>query len=313
MIKKSIVGSVLLLAIGSLWASTRSGLLIMPSTTPLGVDLQADLDRGIQATATPDALSVNTSTRIKITATINDFDDVVPNSVQLFRLQPGLRLDFGTSIDRLKPIGDNHTFAINIELNEQTTGTIQFVVIAKFKGRPHNSVSTPISVLVYNPQGATPNDIANDSPIILSGSVVSLNSHLNMSGTDAVTDINISIIKIFKGQLSTNQIVVEVPGGTLGNIVADMPGIPNFSSGENVVLLLAGPDSTGHYSIPDNALGAFHIRSNPQGGDIAIVDSEYLELETTRARTPEFQSFLAKSAAGNLSLAELLTTLGISQ
>lgn len=171
-----------------------------------------------------------------------------------------------------------------------------------------------ISLGIVNPLGIGLTDLFQRNQLVIRGTVTSVNSAFDQSGASIITTVGIQVSRVLRGAIpsGTSSINVQFRGGTVGQISSVMPGSPSFTIGESVVVFLGGPDASGKYSIPDQALGTFHIMTDTTAGQIAVVDQAYSQMETTEGRTPDFQQLLTRSSQHELSLDEFLAALGVN-
>src|ERR1043166_6459211 len=250
--------------------------------------------------ASPNVILVKQPTVVTVAVDIVN-SELVPETVRVLRVDSNTKHckliarlnDDGTKGDVLH--GDK-TFTAQITLNEPMSGPVELRVAAKFKKDAGESISSPVFVVAHNPLGVGLSDLGAMSPLITEGTVSSVTSVVNSQGTDIVTNVMIENIRALKGNVTGSNIVVDVPGGTIGHIATSTLGTPTFSSGETILLLLNPAGANGHFTIKDDALGTYHIHTNASGTQVAVVDPAYRQVETIRAQAPDFQIFLTKSS-----------------
>lgn len=102
-------------------------------------------------------------------------------------------------------------------------------------------------------------DLARDAAAIVVGTVVSIESAAQ-DGEPIHSYIAIDPEQVVKGDLPLSPFVIKEPGGTVGDRVEWVYGVPEFSVGERVLLFLKeGPDGTlhtAHLSLGKFAIGA---------------------------------------------------------
>jgi hypothetical protein len=106
------------------------------------------------AAATPTVIAVNTPTQVTVTVQITD-PTLLPGGVNLLRLDStgktiaiiGLMYDDGTHGDA---VAGDRVFSRTITLNEPTTGTAYFEASAAFKGVLKRTLSSPITLSIWN-------------------------------------------------------------------------------------------------------------------------------------------------------------------
>jgi hypothetical protein len=161
--------------------------------------------------------------------------------------------------------------------------------------RPAGLARLPVIVLgvfLAQPASATTvvrmnlEEMATASPSIVHGTVISTESKWNEERSLIVTDVRIRVLGTVKGD-ATSEVVVRQPGGVVGKLKVEVPGMSVFRPDDEVVLFLA-PGSTGQ----------LHVNGLTQGRFDVIKDSRTGE-KTIRGLTPEQMTLL--SPAGALS------------
>lgn len=108
---------------------------------------------------------------------------------------------------------------------------------------------------------ATDDDLINSSRVILIGDVKSVKSQAH--DESIYTYIKLDSLRILKGRLRGNQIVVRQPGGTVGDNSVIVFGAPQFKEGQRVLLFLdVAPDGT--LRIAHLFMGKYDIVEDPQ-------------------------------------------------
>jgi hypothetical protein len=109
-------------------------------------------------------------------------------------------------------------------------------------------------------------EIERSSAIIV-GRVLS--SHVERSprfGIETVTDVVLE--EGIKGNVGT-VLQVHEPGGVLGDEARLIPGVPDFTEGDRVLLFLYQRDN-GDYTVNDLQLGSFHFAKDAVGRDLVV-------------------------------------------
>ncbi|MGH9800449.1 MAG: hypothetical protein ACRD82_08810, partial [Blastocatellia bacterium] len=73
---------------------------------------------------------------------------------------------------------------------------------------------------------------------IVRGQVISVASSLDSQRNIIFTYITLRVQEVFKGKISIGEIVIKEPGGVAGNRGSLIFGIPDFKTGEDVLLFL---------------------------------------------------------------------------
>jgi hypothetical protein len=265
-------------------------------------------------TASPTLLSPGVSTTMLLTSLVSPTPTA--GSVNLIRLNSpntpativGIMHDDGANGDA---VGGDGIYSLTVTLNEVAQGTFALESSASFKGVLKRVISAPLYFTVSTFEGTVVGDLTAGGDQIVLARIVSQNGLADVTGK-VVTDTTVNIETVLRGAIPKPQIVIRTPGGTLDGEYSSSPGSPYFETGEEVVLILKRPDSQGKYSIPDLALGTFHVRNSAALGQIAVVDGRYDDFDGMQNRAPSFQSLIQLSADQMLPLAQLYTGLGIA-
>lgn len=294
-----------------------SGLLLAAAIimVVLGLHLWAAPTVGTPITSSPTIITTNTPTTVVITSLIVD-PSLIPGSVNLVRLDGngnlvgvvGTMHDDGHNGDA---VGGDHVYSLQLTLNEPRQTAFEFEISAAFKGLLRRVVSLPLQFAAANPAGASLIDLTTPSSLIISATVGGQSASLDATG-NIVTNVTLTIGEVLQGPAQTATLTLRIPGGILNGARSFPPGTPSLSSGETVVLVLAGPDAQGLYSLPELALDVYHIQTSTTSGQFAIVDQAYTNLDGTQAPNGDYSSFLQRSSAGQVPLSEFYSRLGVS-
>ena len=97
-----------------------------------------------------------------------------------------------------------------------------------------------------------------------------------------ITIITVSIERQFKGP-QVSSVTIEQPGGSLGDIAQGVPGLPEFSSGEEVIVFLKRQRG-GAFNIVGGKQGKFTAKTQPGSREEVVEDFAH--------RTEALDSFL---------------------
>ncbi len=261
----------------------------------------------------PDQTYVGSQTFFVATVTIDE-PTLDPASVQLMRIDPNETV---TSIKSMRDDGKDgdaqpgdKMFSTQFSLRESNQGILRLAVTARFRGRNLVISSSSTAVAVINPAGYSLRDMSASSAAVIRAEVADQQTSID-EHSEIITHIILRVKKVLKGQVATTA-TVQLQGGVFGNIHSYSPGTPFFTSGEEVVILLDGPDAGGLYSLPYLALGTYHIRPTSEGEELAVIDKGYRGVAGVTARNPTFNEFLINSANNNIRLSQLYMELGVS-
>ena len=148
-------------------------------------------------------------------------------------------------------------------------------------------------------------DLAATAPVIVTGRVLS--SGLATRTEGPFTSYQLQVDRVLKGSVPAGELEVRVVGGTQQDgMELWLPGVPHFSAGDRVLLMLS-PQDDGSYAVFQLLLGAFHeVRRGAQPlalrqlDDATFLDHQGRRLASS-TRVRDFQAFsdwLADQAAG---------------
>jgi hypothetical protein len=127
-------------------------------------------------------------------------------------------------------------------------------------------------------------------------------AHVRCLGSQAVsekgeiwTDTSLQVLESNKGNLPS-VVVVRQPGGRLAHLESRVDGTPQFRTGEELYLFLAGQPS-GRFFLVGWSQGTFRIRKNPRTGSLTVTQDS-AEIPTYDPQSREF----TKTGAKNLQL-----------
>jgi len=81
-------------------------------------------------------------------------------------------------------------------------------------------------------------ELASGADSIIVGQVLHRKSHWNRDKTEIFTRVVISTAEHLKGGAHSGNIVISVPGGTIGETTVEVTDVPDFSVGEKVVIFI---------------------------------------------------------------------------
>ena len=128
--------------------------------------------------------------------------------------------------------------------------------------------------------------LIDKADLIVRGRVEELETRQASDRRSVSTIIKVSIEKQFKGP-KVFSVTIEQPGGSLGDVVQGVPGLAEFSSGEDVILFLTR-QRAGIFNIVGGKQGKFTVKT--QSGSNKVV-------EDLAHRTEALDSFLDRLAS----------------
>jgi len=129
-------------------------------------------------------------------------------------------------------------------------------------------------------------ELVREADLIIRGTVQAVRPGPKGKG-DPTTIVSVSVQQQWKGgQIATLRLVL--PRGTERGITRDVPGLPTFRTGEDVILFVVR-ESRGQYQILGGKQGKFSIHTDQQSGREVIQD-----LTGTRSDLSEFLSRISR-------------------
>ena len=137
------------------------------------------------------------------------------------------------------------------------------------------------------------------SDMILVGTVRDVRSEFANGGLDQNTIfsyVSLSDLNIVKGQVTTAEYVLRVPGGVVGRFAQDYPGIPSFQIGQRYLVFIRG-NNRDLFPVVGISQGMYRILSNTQGQQIVIPEDQLNlhsqhSLTTMSQNAPTLDSFI---------------------
>jgi hypothetical protein len=151
-----------------------------------------------------------------------------------------------------------------------------------------------IAVLVLLGTGAFPAQASTEqklslaqlsaqADVIIRGQVETITTRQASDRRPISTMIQISVERQFKG-LKVSTVTIEQPGGSQGDVTLGVPGSPEFSPGENVILFIGR--SRGAFKIVGGKQGKFTIKTAPESSKEVVEDFGH--------RTEDLDRFIAR-------------------
>jgi hypothetical protein len=124
--------------------------------------------------------------------------------------------------------------------------------------------------------------LIDEADVIVKGRVEEVKTRQASDRRFVTTVVTVSVVSQFKGA-KVSSITIDQPGGSMGDVVQGVPGLPEFSAGEDVIVFLKRQRS-GAYSIVGGKQGKFSAKTQP--GSNQEVAEDYAH------RTETLDSFL---------------------
>ena len=124
-------------------------------------------------------------------------------------------------------------------------------------------------------QKFTMQELSKKSDAIVMAKVEDQSSRQDAGNKEIYTYITLSVLESVKGAKGEKTMTIRQLGGSVGNLISVVPGMPNFKNGEEVVLFLSAKDREGYpwvmglqqgkYSIVTDDNGLKHVRNELDG------------------------------------------------
>jgi hypothetical protein len=101
-------------------------------------------------------------------------------------------------------------------------------------------------------------DLVAKATSILVGDVIRLESHWNESQTMIFTDVTLAVKTYVKGPSEKSEVIIQIPGGRVDEVLADVSDVPVFSVNEKVVVFLREE----HFQVVGWYQGKFSVKDD---------------------------------------------------
>jgi hypothetical protein len=112
--------------------------------------------------------------------------------------------------------------------------------------------------------------LISEADLIARGRVEKLENQQAADGRSVTTVVTVSVDRQFKGP-KVSSVTIEQPGGSMGDIAQGVPGLPEFSSGEDVVLFLKRQRG-GTFKVVGGKQGKFIAKTQPESNNWIVED-----------------------------------------
>src|SRR6185312_12678830 len=102
-------------------------------------------------------------------------------------------------------------------------------------------------------------ELAQKSDAIVMAKVEDQSSRQDPGNKEIYTYITISVTEAIKGAKGEKSITFRQLGGSVGNLISAVPGMPSFKNGEEVVLFLSPKDRAGYAWVMGLQQGKYSI------------------------------------------------------
>jgi hypothetical protein len=112
--------------------------------------------------------------------------------------------------------------------------------------------------------------LIGEADFIVLGRVEDVKNQQARDRRSMTTVVTVSIERQFKGP-KVSSVTIEQPGGSMGDIAQGVPGLPEFSSGEDVVLFLKRQRG-GTFKIVGGKQGKFTAKTQSESNNWVVED-----------------------------------------
>jgi hypothetical protein len=125
-------------------------------------------------------------------------------------------------------------------------------------------------VLAETLQKLSLEELTREADVIVRGRIQKVSSQPTADRSNITTVVEVAVVDQWKGQ-KTSTLSLRQPGGSAGGIAQAVPGLPQFSIGEDVILFLKEIDG-GYVSTVGGKQGKFVVKTDPQSKEEIIED-----------------------------------------
>ncbi|MGQ0505277.1 MAG: hypothetical protein ACT4TC_08130 [Myxococcaceae bacterium] len=142
--------------------------------------------------------------------------------------------------------------------------------------------------------------LTNSSDMVVRGTVRRIEPRWSGDKLRIVTDVELQVEEVLKGQSRRSLVIVNL-GGVIGDIGQKVPGTPEFSEGEEVIVFLEARGdrfrvsgmSQGKYKVERSSDGTSVFAIPPSVSDAVLLDPvtrEPVQIDTQPVSFPVFKS-----------------------
>lgn len=146
-------------------------------------------------------------------------------------------------------------------------------------------------------------ELAASSPAIVHGQVISVRSRWNDDRSMIITEARIRVLGSIKGEPGSEVMVIQ-PGGILGKLKVEIPGVGLMLPDDEVVLFLA-PGGGGNLYVNGLTQGRFDVVLDPRTGIKTVRGLTSSQIQTLRHGEPGPGAEVG-ATPGNVALDEFL-------
>lgn len=150
----------------------------------------------------------------------------------------------------------------------------------------------------------TPQELAQDSQLVVDGKVSSVRSYWNEDRSKIFTEAVVAVGSTYKGGATATVRVVQV-GGVVGNVRMTAHGALQWQKGEEVLLFLE-PSTPGAFQVAGFSQGKYMIERDPRTGQAFVKHAMPADMEDVKTPTSGVQP---SAAADRVSMQQFLDSV----
>lgn len=150
----------------------------------------------------------------------------------------------------------------------------------------------------------TPQELAQDSQLVVDGKVSSVRSYWNEDHSKIFTEAVVAVGSTHKGGATATVRVVQ-PGGVVGNVRMTAHGALQWQKGEEVLLFLE-PATPGAFQVAGFSQGKYMIERDPRTGQAFVKHAMPADMENTKTPADGAQP---SAAAERVSMQQFLDSV----
>jgi hypothetical protein len=151
---------------------------------------------------------------------------------------------------------------------QPATGQRSFLGLILFVGL---LVCMPVQGLTVVPRSF--DDLVQLADVVIVGTVKEVHSEFGNGGLDQhiFSFVNFNDLQVIKGQVAGEEYALQVPGGVVGRIAQDYPGVPVFHIGQRYVVFVRG-NNRDFFPVVGITQGLFRVMTDAQGRQVVVRD-----------------------------------------
>ena len=127
--------------------------------------------------------------------------------------------------------------------------------------------------------------LSENADVIVTGKVIQQNSSWNENKTRIFTRATIQVEETLKGS-GLNSVVVNYPGGEVGDIGEMYTHTPKFENDEEVLVFLEKDDKNTNYKVVNGEEGKINVLTDPKTGE--KITASNVQINTLKAQIKSY-------------------------